>query len=579
VYKSDAHKLQAVIADLKAERLMYEPLWQDVDDHVMPGQLRLQINDTSAKGIRNDYRIINSTADKAFETFQNGMIAHVTNPSQPWIELEPEDPGLKKYGPVATFCEDVAKFLLGVTEDTGAYEDFKAVFGCGGKFASSALWMEENYERVIHTQPLAMGSWWIGKDQYGDPNILYREFRMTVRTTVEKFCGDPRKPDWSKVSNTVKQAWDRNAYGEPVNVGHMVMPNDEYNPRAIDAKDNKRFKSCYFELDRLSDTKGGMQYLRESGYDEFPALFFPWDVVGDDVYGMNSPGIVTLPDNKELQHWALTVNKAVDKMVDPPLMGPPWAKMLKVGYFPGQITALNDQDMQRGGLRPLHEINPKVLEANDRESRLEARIKDGWYERVFRYLDVIENSKRTATEIAARQQQNMLELVGTMNRINRGMLIPYVERMFNYAVEQGRIGGPFGIPVPDELQGKKLKLRFVSQMAQAMRAVNISGVDRFLETALMVGQVEKMGSKTFIFANQKELLRAKADALGLPARIMRSDEEIAEIEMAQAKQQAMAAQAEQMMAMTQGVKNLAQSPTDGKNALTDVASALGEQAA
>lgn len=579
MYASKRQEQDAVIADLKATRIPCEPLWQLLDENIAPGGLRLQLSDTGL-GTREDGKIINGTADKCFETFQNGMIAYGTNPSEPWIEIAPEDEDLAKFGPVAQFCEAVAKDMLTITEDAGVYEDFKGVFGNGGKFGNGLMWMEERLDgRVIHTQNMAPGQWWIGKDEYGDPNVFYREMRMTVRQVVQKFGGDPRKPDWEKFSTEVKREWDAGRYGTAVDVGHLVMPNDEYNPRHIDAKD-KRFKSCYFEIGKQLDTRDKEKYLRESGYDQFPALFFPWEVFGDDVYGMGCPGMVSLSDVKELQHWALKTAEAVDKMVNPPLMGPASLRMNKVGFFPGAITYMADQDLQRGGFRPLHEMAAmgKALEADKREERIELRIKDAWHMNAFRYLDVVQDSKRTATEIAARQQQSMLELVGPMNRINRGILNPYTERLFGYQVAQGRVGGAFGIPIPEELEGQKLKIRYVSRMAQAMRSVNIAGIDRMLETAIMIAN-EGKNPQVWNTVNIYEAMYAKAQAMDTPAKVMRSAEEVQQIERAQAEAQARQAQAEQIQAMATSAQKLAASPTDEKNALTDVAGALAGQAA
>jgi hypothetical protein len=576
MYASKRDKEDAIIADLKTARQPHEDLWRQIDDHISPGGLRLQLSD-KARGTREDGLIINGTADKCFETFSNGMIAYGTNPSEPWLKIEPEDPDLAKYGPVATFCEDVARDQLEIIEDAGVYEDYKAVFANGGKFGNGLLWMEERLDgRVIHTQSMAPGQWWVGKDQYDDPNCFYREMRLTVRQVVEKFGGDPRKPDWEKFSREVKAEWDAGRYGTAVDVGHLVIPNDDYSPKHIDAK-NKRFRSCYFEIGKDKGSKDYGKYLRESGYDQFPALFFPWDTLGDDVYGMNSPGMVSLSDVKELQHWALKTAEAVDKIVNPPLMGSATARMLKVGFFPGAITAISDQDMQRGGLKPLHESPGKVIEANDREFRIEDRIKDAWHMKAFRYLDVVDDSKRTATEIAARQQQSMLELVGPMNRINRGILNPSTERIFGYQVAQGRVG-PRGIPIPEELNGAKLKIRYISRMAQAMRSVNIAGIDQILQTAIMIAK-DGNNPKVWNTINIHELMYARAKATDVPARVMRGADEVMAMEAAQAQAQAQQAQVEQINSLSQTAKNLAQSPTGEKNALTDVAGALAGQAA
>jgi len=581
-YGFDKRSVDALIADLEAIRNPREAIWRDIDRHLVPGMCRFELTDQDQDTFRNDH-ILDSSADQAFIACENGLIANVTNPSQPWIKLKPGgDPDLAEYGPAAVWYDDVARIMLDTIEDAGVYETFQDLYGYTIKFSNGLFWMEEDYDLTVNCRVIPMGQWWIAKDHKGDLSTIYRKIRMTVRNVVEMF-GRLTKTgsyDWSNFSDRVKQAWDDGRYQTYVDVGHIVMPNPDWNPNYRTSQE-KRFKSCYFELGGTSSVRGSSaaammdegKYLRESGYDEIPAFVFQWHVTGDDVYGLRCPGLMSLPDNRELQHWKLKKTTALDKMVDPPTYGPPWTKFLRVNHLPSGHTAVQDTDLQRGGIRKLYEQDARLLEVMDHITEMKKNIQQAFYVDVFRMLDHLDPRERTATEIAARQEEKLVQLVGVLNRYNRRVLNPFIQRLFAYLYKQGKLP-----PIPEELEGQPVKVEYVSTMAQAMRSVNMGGIDRVLETAINIATAQGPGSSVWNKLDVYQLIDEKAKAAGAPVRIIRGDEQVAEIEAAQAKLQQQKQMMENVAAMTQSAKNLAQAPTDGKNALTDVVSAMGDAA-
>ena len=47
-----------------------------------------------------------------------------------------------------------------------------------------------------------------------------------------------------------------------------------------------------------------------------------WDVTGDDSYGTWSPGLIALGDVKQLQLMQRRKAQAIEKAINPPLVGP-----------------------------------------------------------------------------------------------------------------------------------------------------------------------------------------------------------------------------------------------------------------
>lgn len=564
-----------LVEDLVKAREPYEPGWRETDRIICPGTLRLDASDTN-RGDVDDSEIVNSTADQAQETYENGMLAFAVNPSQPWVRPEPEDPTLARRASIARWCDDVAQEMLDATEEAGVYDQFQAVFGNAGKFANSCLWAEESYKTIVRAKSLAVGSWWVGKDPDGIPNSIFRRFQTSVRNAVESFAdrGRSGKPDLSNFSSEAGRAYNEKKPQTPIEIGHLVVPNEGYRPGSP-FSDDMPWKSCYFEVAgdaRAGDAGGrwapaGGKLLREGGYEEFPGLFFPWHIQGDDVYGVRCPARLCRSDVRELQYWAVKRGAAADKLLDPPLYGPGWAKTLKVGYLPGQVTAVGDVDLSKGGLRRVVEgVDSKTLEAMSITQEIVDRIKQAYHVPLFRMLETLDmKTARTATEIAARQQESLMQLVGVMTRLTRGLLIPYVERLFTYMIRQGRI-----VP-PRELQGERLKLKFVSPMAMAMRALNLNAIDRVLETAILIAKAEPTVMRNLSLRN---VLEEKQRASGAPARILRTEEELAAMDEADRQAAAAQAQAEQLAQLARGAKDLSQTKTDEKNALTDVVAGL-----
>jgi Xaa-Pro aminopeptidase len=142
-----------------------------------------------------------------------------------------------------------------------------------------------------------------------------------------------------------------------------------------------------------------------------------------------------------------------------------------------------------------------------------------------------------------------------------------VDRVFAIMLRRGLIPPP-----PPALQGMALKVEYTSIMAQAQKSVGLSNVERFLLTVGNLMQLtgdQSIGMKV----DWEQAVDEIAIRSGLPPRVVRSDEDVAEIREAQAEQ-ARAMQAAQMAETeSKAARNLAAADTGGDNALTRVLAA------
>lgn len=167
----------------------------------------------------------------------------------------------------------------------------------------------------------------------------------------------------------------------------------------------------------------------------------------------------------------------------------------------------------------------------------------------------------TAREIDERHEEKLLALGPVLEQLNQDLLDPLIDIAFDMHMKQGLFDD---LMPPDELKGMPLKVEYISIMAQAQKLIGISGVERFVG---FVGQVAQADPTVLDKVNRDQLIDVYADITSIPPDLVLTDEEVAEMRAARAKQQ-QAAQQMQMMQMGAGAaKDLSQTSLEGDNAL------------
>jgi hypothetical protein len=102
-------------------------------------------------------------------------------------------------------------------------------------------------------------------------------------------------------------------------------------------------------------------------------------------------------------------------------------------------------------------------------------------------------------------------------------------------------------PPPQELSGMKLRVEYISIMAQAQKLVGIGGIERFMGFA---GQVAQFKADALDKIDVDQALDIYGDMTSIPPGIVRPDEDVAQIRDQRAQAAQAQQQAEQMQAMT-----------------------------
>jgi hypothetical protein len=573
MYKNKRHKLELLRAQLEIERSSFLSHWRELGDFILPRRPRFDITDVN-KGDKRNQKIYDSTASLASRTLRSGMMAGVTSPARPWFRLTTSDPEMAESGAVKKWLSTVQERMQTSFLRSNIYNVLPTMYGDLGTFGTAPIFIEEDFKNVMRGTSFPIGSYTIAKDYRGVVNTFVREFRMTVRQIVDQFGVKVNNEyKWDNFSDTVKSLYNSGHYEQWVDVVHVVYPNDEYIPERLEAK-YKKYASCYYERGSYGasgstniDTQhiGGIdngKFLRESGYDYFPVLCPRWETTGEDVYGTDCPGMTALPDIKQLQTGEKRVAQAIEKMINPPMVAPTSLKNAKVSILPGDITYADARDGQVG-LRTAHEVSLSINEMENKQSQVRQRIQRAYYEDLFLMLANDTRSNITAREIEERHEEKLLALGPVLEQLNQDLLDPLIDLAFDLHVKQGFIPPP-----PDELQGKDLKVEYISIMAQAQKLVGIAGVERFTS---YVGNLAAVNPNILDKVDFDQAVDVYADMTSVPPSMVRTDEDVAVMR----QQKAHAEQMQQRMNMMQQgaavAKDLSGASLEGDNALTKLA--------
>lgn len=542
-------QLNKQLSQLKAERLSFEPHWRELSDFTRPRSTRFTASEVN-RGDRRNSKIIDPAAVMAARTLSSGMMSGITSPARPWFRLETPDRDLMDYGPVKLWLETVEQRMNEVFNRSNLYQSLPLMYEDLGTFATGAMAVVADPQRVIRTVPFPTGSFYIANGADLSVDTAVREFSMTVRQVITEFGTDA-------VSDTVKSQWNSGQYGQWVNVVHAVYPNLDRQTGKLEAK-HKAYKSVYYEATSTDD-----KLLRESGYDEFPIMAPRWEVNGEDVYGSSCPGMVALGSVKALQLLQRRKAQMIDKITNPPLQAPASIKSQRISTIPGGINYLPMADVNNQ-IKPLFQIPANGTNGLLEDIQDTRQIIDhAYFVDLFRMMQTVNTRSMPVEAVAEMREEKLLMLGPVLQRLDSELLDKLINRTFSVMAENNLLPVP-----PDEMQGMQLKVEYISVMAQAQKAIGVSSIERFIGFTSGIGQFKPDALDKI---NVDETIDAYAASIGVPPSVVATNEQVAQIRENRAQQQAMAQQMQMAQAAVGGAQALGNTPMDDNSALAALA--------
>ena len=545
--KSQAKK---IFAQLWALREEWKPKWKELAEYMAP--THGEFDDTSER--RNDahkidaHKIVDSTPLKAVKTLGAGMMGGLTSPSLRWFFLRTKDVNQDPGGPKARWLQQVQETLENVLDGAGVYNALHNFYQEIAVFGTAAFLLEEDPKTVVRAVPLTIGEYAIGTDDKGKPCRVARRFQMTVWQLKEAFGED-------NLPARIKEDLKAKKYDIVHTVYHLITPNTDRNAGKAD-KRNMPWASLYW-------TKGSEdEFLRQSGYEEFPLVCARWDVKNDtQVYG-KGPGWEVIGDVKMLQKLQKTKLICVDILTNPPVAVSSAVSGMP-DLTPGGITRYNSTTDP--GVKPVFQTPMDLTALENVIQTTQNRINAMFYVDLFLMLSGVDAGKMTATEVQARLQEKMMVLGPVLQRLKEELLDPLLSRAFQICWRMGIL------PEPPEDIGS-LDVEYVSVIAQAQKNANVQTIVQGVMLAQTWAQTDP---NVLDFVDFGAALREAYKAMGAPADILRPQEEVDQMRQERAAQQAQMEQMQQAQALMQGAKTLSDTQLGTGSALDAVAQAMG----
>lgn len=471
------------LVGMQSRRKDREPEVCEIASLAQPARTRF-INSLKTNG-KNKRSAVNKLYDghaiRSFRFLTGGMYSGLSSPNRPWFRFVLQDKDLMEFHPVKVWLAEVEKIIGTMLAASNFYSAAKLGYTEIGLFGTDACIMAESMHKATGVMrpvcfPQTFGEYWIGCNADLEPDTLIRESTMTVRQIVQSFVadkGNPRDVDWSKVTASVRNAWDNANYETEIGVYHAIEPNPDHVPGRVDGA-SLPWRSVKWEQGNGSKD----MLLEQSGFHSQPFWAPRWEITGTDDYGQG-PGQDALTDMRALQLQAKRKGEATDFAVKPPVVASG-----KVKLFPGAVTHMAQADAL--AVKEIYRTDYRAIEVIGRDVEMcQEAIDEATYARLFMAISNMEGSAdRTVPEIAAREEEKLTQLGPVIERVNTEKLQVAIDRAFDIAVRNEKLPVP-----PQELQGMAIQIDFVSILAQAQRMIGMQQTERAVG---FVGQLEQL---------------------------------------------------------------------------------------
>lgn len=514
--KTPRELLEDEITSLKEVRKPFEADWEEIGRLCSPARVEVKGQQSVNARVRrrSNTTLSDSGGVKARRTLVNGMATGLTSASRPWFKLATRDPDLRDFQPVKEWLGFVEQAIYNFFAKTNYYDMTKVQYADLGPMGLGANLCVEHleYGAVYHHAPV--GTYWIGLDDGLRLNTFVREVAPTVDTLMRWVGGDK-----TKLSTETIRAYDKGDYQTRVPCMHVIERNIDARGQRRSPKVAKPWRSVRWES---GQSKKDL-LLTEGGFDSQPVSCPRWETVGDQVYCDTAPGFEALPTLRELQLAGRRKGRAMDNMVKPALQAPSGLARTQVSLDPGTINYYDSLGGANQGIRPILNMDPRVVEAVRTErDMIHGEVMELFYADLFFAISQMDGVQpRNQDELFFRNEEKLTQLGPVVDRVNIEKLEIDIERAYTIIKNLGQLP-----PIPDELRGRPLEVEFISILAQAQKQTSSLSIER---AARFVGFLLGAFPEASIKFDAEQAIDEFAAASGVTPTIIRSDEVVAQM--------------------------------------------------
>jgi hypothetical protein len=528
----DANSIISHYQDLRSKQGNFRALWNTAAQFVFPA------NDSFlgdfAEGVNRNTRIFDSTAIIANERFAACMEAMLTPRSQVWEKSRPDDETLDDVPAVAKYMDQVTKirFAARYHPEANFASQTDECYMSLGAYGNNCLYVDEMRGHSLRYRSIPLSELVWALNHQGMVDTIFRKFRYSAKQAVQHW-------GIGNVPTAITRVLATNPYQE-FDFLHCIRPNPDHVPYAYGDK-GKKFECWYIYL-------GDKSILSRGGYRTFPCAIGRYRVAPRENYG-RGPATTCLPDVRTANEMVKTGLRAGQKAVDPPIL---LAEESVLNNF-NQRSGANNYGMMTQDGKPLampFESKSNFQLADKMLDGTRQVIRDTFLNTLFQIL--VQNPNMTATEALLRAQEKGELIAPAMGRQQSEFLGPLIFREIDILSEAGQFPPP-----PIELLRSKrgMRIEYTSPLARALRAEEGTAI---MNTVSDIAQISQIDPSAKLIMDMHDAGREMANIRGCPAKLIRSEEQVTALMQHANDQQQQQQEAPNALAVTTGVKNLAQ---------------------
>lgn len=497
----------------------FERVWTDIDERINPSASDFGSDTVSTtKGQQRTDKAFDATPGLALDRFKAAIHSLVTPRNQTWHKLKPVDEDLAEDDEITRYLESTTSILFRARYAANFDSEVQGCYYNSGKYGSMGMFIGERPGKSLNYRGVPMKQLYFAENEFGMVDLVHRDWFWTARQAYQKW-GD-------KLPQKIKHAAEKFPDQE-FRFIHCVKPRADADVSRKDYR-GMEFVSYYICIETR-------EVIDEGGFRTFPYAVGRYDLLPGEVYG-RSPCMTILPDVKMLNEMNRTTIQAAQLAVLPPLLAHRDGILDVIKMTPAAINYGGVDDQGRQLIQPMN-LGQNMNLSIEMMDQKRGIINDALLQTLFQIL--IDKPNITATEAMLRAQEKGQLIGPTGSRIETEFLTPCVMRELDILSMAGQLP-----QMPKKLAdaGGLYAIEFDSPLSRAREAEGGVGILRTFEQLSPVAQVS--GPGVFKRFNMDKISKELARLNGMPAKVLYTDDEMEEIDQAQAQK----AQLDQVLA-------------------------------
>lgn len=514
-------ELYSRFLQLQTERQKFQDRWTEAQEYCD----RVVLSWDELRAIPEKPKRYSSLPCNYLNILVNGLVGYSISPNILWFKLAASSSKLQEAYGVKKWLSAVEDIMLAKFNASNLYQAAAKMVWDAAVIGHGILQINEDVSsgRLRFTK-IPANEAYLDINEFNEVDTVFRRYYLTIKNAVNFFGEDKLDEDYREAYKEIEH------WNDTVEIIQAVMPRKDFNPEFKNAK-NKPI--AVYWLDPRHN-----KIIDESGYDTFPFAIFEWDMLPDFAYS-TSPAQNAMPDIKGLNIAKKTSWQIAQTSAEPPMKVS--EDIRQVNITPRGFTYVSSADQTIEPIRT-GENYPITLEVL---ADMKQDIKD-WFNVDFFLMLQSKQGKMTATEVMELQGEKAATLATLIVNLNDA-LFKIIEQSFSVLLKAGAFPQ---MPLALQRNGS-LKIDFMGPLAQAQKKYHTMG--GIVQATQVASGIMQMFPNSGDFIDGDELMRSALEGQGMPANVIREEDDVKKLRTQRLEMQQAQQQQQQQVAMAQSL--------------------------